>query len=101
MYENYGRVQTAARSQISNGGLNYEKNYRGSSLPDDNHYHDPPEYSRKGYDKEQRNQHRDQSLHAMTPLEIAQLRIGEESHLTEEERATYGRMVSQLIGGVS
>ena len=44
---------------------------------------------------------RDQSLRAMTPLEIAELRIGEESHLTEEERATYSRMVSQLIGGVS
>lgn len=44
---------------------------------------------------------KDQSLRSMTPLEIAELRIGEESHLTTEERATYSRMVSQLIGGIS
>lgn len=40
----------------------------------------------------------EKTLSAMTPLEVATLRINEESDLTEEERSTYVSMVEKVIG---
>lgn len=42
----------------------------------------------------------EKTLSAMTPIEVATLRINEESDLTEEERAEYVAMVQEAIGGV-
>lgn len=43
----------------------------------------------------------EKTLSAMTPLEVATLRINEETDLTEEERAEYMAMVKEAIGGVA
>lgn len=43
----------------------------------------------------------EKTLSVMTPLEVATLRINEESDLTEEERAEYVAMVREAIGGIA
>lgn len=42
----------------------------------------------------------EKTLSAMTPLEVATLRINEESDLTPEERDEYVKMVEKVIGGL-
>lgn len=43
----------------------------------------------------------ERTLAAMTPIEVAELRINEESDLSEEERAAYVQMVREVTGGVA
>jgi len=43
----------------------------------------------------------EKTLSAMTPQEVAELRINEETDLTAEERAEYVKMVHDVIGGLA